>query len=55
MLVDDELRRRFHDDPRVAGQLPGLRQAVLSGEVTPVQAATTLLATHQTPPSPTIL
>lgn len=48
-LVEEELRRRFYGDPRVAARLPELQQAVLRGGLTAVQAAATLLATTAQP------
>jgi LAO/AO transport system kinase len=45
-LVDEELRRRFHDDPRVKERLPRLQQALFRGELTAVRAAAMLLAAH---------
>jgi len=42
-LIREELQRRFYQDPRVKARLPELREAVLRGRVTPVQAARTLL------------
>lgn len=42
-MVRDDLQRRFTDHPRVRDQLPGLRQSVESGKMTPVHAATALL------------
>jgi LAO/AO transport system kinase len=51
-LVQEELQRRFYDDPRVAAQLPELRQRLLRGEITAVRAAAALLENR---PSPSIL
>jgi LAO/AO transport system kinase len=45
-LVQDELRRSFYQDPRVARQLPTVQSALLRGEMTAVQAARKLLAAH---------
>ncbi len=45
-LVDEELRRRFYDDPGVKDRLPKLQQALLRGELTAVRAAAMLLAAH---------
>ena len=45
-LINDELRRRFFDDPRVKAKLPELEQALLRGETTATRAASLLLATH---------
>jgi LAO/AO transport system kinase len=45
-LIQDELRRRFYQDPRVAEELPALQSALLRGELTAVQAAVKLLAAH---------
>lgn len=42
-LIQEELQRRFYQDARVKARLPGLRQSVLRGEVTAVQAARMLL------------
>lgn len=47
-LIHDELRRRFHQDPRVTTKLPALKEALLRGEMTVVQAAKLLLAAHGT-------
>ncbi|MGA2749933.1 MAG: methylmalonyl Co-A mutase-associated GTPase MeaB [Verrucomicrobiota bacterium] len=43
-LLREELQRDFYQDPRVQSRLPGVRKAVLQGEMTAVQAAATLLA-----------
>ncbi len=43
-IVADRLRRDFYDDPRVTQALPGLREALLGGELTAVQAAESLFA-----------
>jgi LAO/AO transport system kinase len=43
-LVRDGLQRNFYDDPRVKITLPEVRQAVLQGQMTAVQAAAALLA-----------
>jgi len=45
-LIQDELRRSFYHDPRVTEQLPATQAALLRGELTAVQAARKLLATH---------
>lgn len=45
-LIQDELRRRFYQDPRVSGQLADTQGALLRGELTAVQAARKLLAAH---------
>jgi LAO/AO transport system kinase len=45
-LIQDELRRRFYQDPRVAGRLAETQGALLRGELTAVQAARKLLAAH---------
>jgi len=45
-LVHDELRRRFHRDPRVLALLPEVRAALLRGETTAVCAARALLEAH---------
>ncbi|HVV71836.1 MAG TPA: methylmalonyl Co-A mutase-associated GTPase MeaB [Verrucomicrobiae bacterium] len=42
-LVRDELHRRFYADPKVQARLPGLQDALLRGETTPVLAARNLL------------
>jgi LAO/AO transport system kinase len=51
-LIQDELKRRFYQDPRVAEQLPSTQGALLRGELTAVQAAKQLLAAQSgaTPP-----
>jgi len=46
-LIQDELKRRFHHDPRVKARLPEVRQALLRGEITAVRAAESLLAAHE--------
>jgi putative protein kinase ArgK-like GTPase of G3E family len=46
-LIHDELRRRFHHDPRVAARLPGMQQALLRGDMTAVRTAKVLLAAHE--------
>jgi LAO/AO transport system kinase len=43
-LIHDELQRRFEHHPRVQGRLPGLRESLLRGEITPGSAARALLA-----------
>jgi LAO/AO transport system kinase len=43
-LVRDELQQRFDHHPRVQARLPGLRESLLRGEITPVSAARLLLA-----------
>jgi len=48
-LVHEELRRRFHSDPRVKLQLPLMQQALLDGNITAVNAAKELLALHEQP------
>jgi LAO/AO transport system kinase len=45
-LVHDALQRNFYDDPRVQQVLPNIRQSVLRGEKTAVQAAAALLSAH---------
>jgi LAO/AO transport system kinase len=42
-LIQDELRRRFENNRQVAERLPGINQALLRGEMTPVHAVQTLL------------
>ncbi|MHB1308515.1 MAG: methylmalonyl Co-A mutase-associated GTPase MeaB [Limisphaerales bacterium] len=49
-LVHDELRRRFYQDARVRTELPRLREALVRGEITAVNAAHRLLAIHARPP-----
>lgn len=46
-MIHDELRREFHEDPRVREKLPALQQAVLRGDITAVHAARDLLETHR--------
>src|SRR5208282_5919208 len=53
-LIQDGLRRRFYQDPRVARQLADTQQALLRGEITAVQAAEKLLTTHQNAASPAL-
>jgi LAO/AO transport system kinase len=48
-LVNDELRRHFFRDPRVAALLPSLRKQLLGGETTAVRAARDLLAAYESP------
>jgi LAO/AO transport system kinase len=50
-LVEDELHRRFYDDPRVTARLSELRRLLVRGEITAVRAAMELLKTHQSPES----
>ncbi len=45
-LILEGLRREFYDHPRVAEQLPRVRQSVMRGDLTTVQAAAVLLATR---------
>jgi LAO/AO transport system kinase len=45
-LIHDELRRRFEHDPRVTEKLPGIKEALLRGEMTAVSAAKNLLEAH---------
>jgi LAO/AO transport system kinase len=42
-LIREGLERRFHQNPRVKARLPALQESVRRGEITPVQAAKTLL------------
>jgi LAO/AO transport system kinase len=42
-LVQDELLRRFYQDPKVRERLAGLQQQVLNGALTPVLAARELM------------
>jgi LAO/AO transport system kinase len=51
-LIQDELRQRFYDDPRVLAQLPALRQRLMGGDITAVRASAQLLDLHQLPQSP---
>jgi LAO/AO transport system kinase len=46
-LIQDELRRSFYQDSRVAQQLAPVQGALLRGEMTAVQAARKLLAAHR--------
>jgi LAO/AO transport system kinase len=41
-LIDEELRRRFYNDPQVMIRLDETRQALLEGQITAVQAAQAL-------------
>lgn len=45
-MVEQELHRRFYDDPAVRARLPELQQSVLRGETTPARAARELLDVH---------
>ena len=45
-LIQDELRRSFYQDPRVAEQFGATQAALLRGDLTAVQAAKKLLAVH---------
>jgi LAO/AO transport system kinase len=47
-LIQEELQRSFHEDPRVRARLPEVRQALIRGECTAVRAAAELLALHRT-------
>ena len=51
-LVYDELRRRFDHDQRVIARLPAVREALLRGEMTALEAAQALLAAHDRPQEP---
>jgi LAO/AO transport system kinase len=51
-LIQDELRRKFYQDPRVTEQLAATQGALLRGELTPVQAAKRLLSAHSGPVPP---
>jgi LAO/AO transport system kinase len=51
-LIQDELKQRFYDDPRVLSVLPMLRDKLMSGEITAVRAAAQLLDLHQHQQSP---
>lgn len=46
-LVRNALQREFYENRRVADALPGVRNAVLRGDMTAVQAAAALLAAHK--------
>jgi LAO/AO transport system kinase len=46
-LIEQELRRRFYEDPAVRSRLPKLQQALLRGETTPARAAREILAHHR--------
>jgi LAO/AO transport system kinase len=46
-LIEQELRRRFYEDPAVRTRLPQLQQALLRGETTPARAARDILAHHR--------
>jgi len=48
-LIQSELKRRFFQDPRVTALTPAIHQALLSGEITAVRAAESLLTAHQAP------
>ena len=43
-LIDDELKRRFYRDPRVAARLDDTRRDLMAGRITVVNAARMLLA-----------
>jgi hypothetical protein len=43
-LVEHELRGRFYQHHAVKAELPALRKAVAEGSITPIAAATRLLA-----------
>jgi LAO/AO transport system kinase len=45
-LIQEELQRRFYQDPRVRARLPELEAALVQGQTTPVRAAHELLAVH---------
>jgi LAO/AO transport system kinase len=42
-LINEELQRRFYQNPRVQSRLPGLEESVRTGKMTAVQAARVLL------------
>ncbi|HYG25090.1 MAG TPA: methylmalonyl Co-A mutase-associated GTPase MeaB [Verrucomicrobiae bacterium] len=46
-LIEDELKRRFYEDPRVSARLPEVRQALIRGETTAVRAAADLMNVHR--------
>jgi LAO/AO transport system ATPase len=46
-LIEDELKRRFYEDPRVNAKLPEVRQALIRGEMTAVRAAAELIQAHR--------
>ena len=46
-LIQDELKRRFYHDPRVASRLPGVQQSLMRGDITAVRAAESLLNLHE--------
>ena len=53
-LIQDELRQRFYDDPRVLSLLPALRRKLMSGEITAVRASascSTFTRSHNLPKS----
>jgi len=45
-LLDEQLRKRFFDDPVVKEALVGMERAVMEGEITPTSAARVLLDRH---------
>lgn len=47
-LIEDELKRRFYRDPRVAGRLDATRRALMEGRITAVNAARSLLDATET-------
>ena len=47
-LIEDELKRRFYRDPRVAGRLDATRRALMEGRITAVTAAHSLLDATET-------
>ena len=51
-LIEEELKRRFYSDPRVAGQWEATRQALLAGATTVVLAARRLLDATASDPDP---
>jgi LAO/AO transport system kinase len=46
-LINDELQRRFYEDPQVRARLPALQEALLRGETTAARAARELLAAYE--------
>lgn len=51
-LIQEELRRRFYQDPRIIDRLPALREALVQDRITVVRAVEALLATFDAPAAP---
>jgi LAO/AO transport system kinase len=41
--VEEAIRQKFYDDPRIAGMIPSLRQEILAGNISPYDAASRLM------------